>query len=151
MKKIRVKAKEMNKRLETYNIELSKKDAVEIWKDEVREYIVVNNIPAFFAYDEKEIPTLKYVMEHPDILKKITVDMGAIKFVINGADIMRPGITQIEDNISENEPIVIIDQNNSKPLAIGIALLDSEKMQESSSGKVIKNIHYVGDDIWNLK
>ena len=32
-------------------------------------------------------------------LKKIAVDMGAVKFVVSGADIMRPGIVEIEEGI----------------------------------------------------
>ena len=77
--------------------------------------------------------------------------MGAVKFVINGADIMRPGITEIEDGINENDFIVIVDVNNQKSLAVGIALLNSEEMRSSTSGKVIKNIHYVGDEIWKIE
>jgi len=81
-------------------------------------------------------------------LKKITVDMGAIKFVINGADIMRPGITEIEEGIAKDELVVIIDERNKKPLVVGIALYDSAEMKKITSGKVVKNIHYVGDEIW---
>ena len=75
--------------------------------------------------------------------------MGAIKFVVNGADIMRPGITKIEDNIEANDFIVIVDENNQKPIAIGISLLNSEDLRNTKDGKHIKNIHYVGDKIWN--
>ena len=74
--------------------------------------------------------------------------MGAIKFVINGADIMRPGITEIEEGIAKDELVVIIDERNKKPLVVGIALYDSAEMKKITSGKVVKNIHYVGDEIW---
>ena len=74
--------------------------------------------------------------------------MGAIKFVINGADIMRPGITEIEEGIVKGDFVVIADEKNKNPLAIGIALYDSGEMKKITSGKVVKNIHYVGDEIW---
>ncbi len=142
MKK-QISAKEGNALLQKYNIILSKKDTAAI--DE--HVVYVNNEPCFFYHEQQLYPTLKYLMKNP-ILKKITVDMGAVKFVINGADIMRPGIVAIDENIEKNEAVIIIDQNNKKPLAIGIALIPSKEMQEVSSGKVIKNIHYVGDEIW---
>jgi len=144
MKKTRLKSKEASREL---GIELSKKDKVELWEDE-KKIITINDTPSFFYYGNRPVPTLKYLQEH-EILKKITVDMGAIKFVVNGADIMRPGITEIAEEIINNDFVVIIDANNHKPLAVGIALFSSEEMQAKNSGKVIKNIHYVGDELWN--
>ncbi len=104
-----------------------------------------------FFYNEENIlvPSLKYLLKN-NFLKKITVDMGAVKFVVGGADIMRPGITGIEDGIHEGEIIVIIDENNKKPLAVGRALLSGEDMKSQEKGKSIKNMHYIGDDIWNV-
>jgi PUA domain protein len=93
------------------------------------------------------VPTLQF-LQSDLVLKKITVDMGAIKFVVNGADIMRPGIVAIEDGIAKDDFIVVIDEQNGKALAVGIALLGTEEIRSSTSGKVIRNIHYVGDDIW---
>ena len=77
--------------------------------------------------------------------------MGAIKFVVNGADIMRPGITEIQDGIEKDKFVVVIDEKNKKPLAVGLALFNSQEMQTATSGKVIKNIHFVGDEIWGFQ
>ncbi len=150
MKRTRIKAKDANKLLEPYNIEHSKKDKIESVQTEKYKLLVINDIISFFYYNNTILPTLKYLQTHPNILRHITVDMGAVKFVIKGADIMRPGITNIADNIAKEEFITIVDENNQKPLAIGIALLDTTEMQNATSGKVIKNIHYVGDEVWNL-
>ena len=146
MKKTRLRSKDVNKELTAYNISLSKKDQVDLLED-IYKIILINQEPSFFYYNDKLVPTLKYLQNNL-ILKKITVDMGAVKFVVNGADIMRPGITKIEEEIEKDEFIVIIDEKNQKPLAVGIALLNSEEMQKSTTGKVIKNIHYVGDELW---
>jgi PUA domain protein len=150
MKQLPLKVKELNKEIESYDISYHKKDQAVIVKDEKHKLILVNKEPAFFYYQDKIVPTLKNLQKN-SLLKKITVDMGAVKFVINGADIMRPGITEIEDGINENDFIVIVDVNNQKSLAVGIALLNSEEMRSSTSGKVIKNIHYVGDEIWKIE
>ena len=148
MKKTSLKSKDVNKLLEKYNITINKKYSVVLLEDKYK-LILVDGIPSFFYYDKELLPTLKYLQKH-SVLKKIIVDMGAVKFVINGADIMRPGIVEISEGINKNEFIVIVDQNNQKPLSIGIALFDSKEMEEIKSGKVIKNIHFVGDEIWKM-
>jgi len=142
--------KKINKELkEQYNLDdfFSKKEKIEIENNE-HKIIKKNGEICFFYYKNRIIPALKTILEN-NFLKKITVDMGAVKFVISGADIMRPGIISINDNIKENEIIAIVDEKHNKPLAIGIALLNSEEMREQTQGKSIKNIHYIGDKLWN--
>ena len=148
MKKTRLKSKEVSRILSTYELPLTKKNQVELLEDQFK-VIIINKIPAFFHYQNQWVPTLKYLQDHP-LLKKITVDMGAVKFVVNGADVMRPGIVEIEAGIVKDDYIVIVDENNHKPLAIGIALLNSDDMNNIKTGKVIKNIHYVGDELWKI-
>ena len=147
MKRTRLKSKEANKWLEKYNVNFSKKDSVELVQGD-HKVLIINKMIAFFYYNETLLPTLKYLQENI-CLPCVTVDMGAIKFVVNGADIMRPGITKIEE-FNKEDFVVIVDENNKKPLSVGIALQNSEEMKNSSSGKSIKNIHYVGDDLWNM-
>ncbi|MBN2422684.1 DUF1947 domain-containing protein [Candidatus Woesearchaeota archaeon] len=125
---------------------LNKRDKVELVDDK---YILVNNKPLFFYHENKLVPLLKLILKN-NLLKKITVDMGAVKFVVKGADIMRPGIVEVDDEIKKGQIISIIDQNNKKPLAIGIALFSSEEIRNLDSGKIIKNLHWVGDEIWNF-
>tara|TARA_Y100000034_G_C6801955_1_gene359767 strand:- start:333 stop:785 length:453 start_codon:yes stop_codon:yes gene_type:complete len=150
VKRTQLKSKEVNKLLQEFNANFSKKNQIVLIQNNDLKLILVDKRPSFFYYQDKISPTLKYLQSNL-ILKKITVDMGAIKFVINGADIMRPGIVNIENEIEKNEFIVIVDENNGKPLAVGVALLNTEEMKETKSGKVIKNIHYVGDKIWRYE
>ncbi|MEM2138922.1 MAG: DUF1947 domain-containing protein [Candidatus Woesearchaeota archaeon] len=137
-----------------YNLELHKKERYEIFeniekKDLNYKVVLINNMPKFFYYENKIIPTLKLILEN-NFLKKITIDMGAIKFIASGADVMRPGIVYVDDEIEKDSIVSIIDVNNKKPLAIGITLYSGEEIKNMGSGKVIKNIHYVGDMIWNF-
>lgn len=131
--------------LAAYNISVSKKDHLELRGEKI---LYLNHQPAFFYYENKLVPTLHNLLKNQVLLKKIIVDMGAVKFVVSGADIMRPGIISIESEISSGDFVVVVDVNNKKPLAVGIALFGSSEMQEMKMGKVIKNIHYVGDDVW---
>lgn len=135
-----------------YGIEpLSKKElilSVEGNSDEIN-YLKIDGIPSFFYHEETLLPTLR-MLHKENFLKKITVDMGAVKFVASGADVMRPGIKDIDAGIHQNEIVSIIDINNKKVLAIGKALFSSEEMNNLKEGKCIQNIHYVGDDVWKL-
>lgn len=144
--------KELNERLQIrYGDEfLNKKDKVEK-KDNI---IFINDKQAFTEIDSEVIPTLKFLLNNfkntgKAFLKTITVDMGAIKFVCNGADIMRPGITKVDDGIIAGDIILIVDETHGKPLAIGKTTLSKEELLETKEGKVIKNLHWIGDDVWN--
>lgn len=147
MKRTRVKSKEISKLVERYGVTYSKKDSCEIVENNDMKYIVVNGMAVFFYYEDEVVPTLRLLQERK-LLSEMVVDMGAVKFVVNGADIMRPGIVEIAD-VNEGEYVVIVDENNRKALAVGIALYSGEEMKQKDGGKVIKNIHYVGDELWN--
>jgi PUA domain protein len=47
--------------------------------------------------------------------------------------------------------VQIAEERHGKPLAIGIALLSAEEMRTQAQGKMVKSLHHVGDDIWNLE
>ena len=56
--------------------------------------IAVNGVPLFFAQrDDVWFPTLRLLHQYPDMMPKLRVDTGAIKFVLSGANIMCPGLT----------------------------------------------------------
>ena len=110
MKRTQLRSKDLNKEIEQYKVEISKKDQVELIEEKYK-IILINKKPSFFYYEDKIVPTLKLLQEN-NVLKKITVDMGAVKFVVNGADIMRPGIVEIETGIAKDEFICVIDNIN---------------------------------------
>jgi PUA-domain protein len=82
-------------------------------------------------------------------LPKVIVDMGAIPHVANGAPIMRPGIRQLEGHFSKGDLVAILDEKHRKTLALGIAGMDSETVQSMTKGRMIENMHYVGDVAWS--
>ncbi len=135
-----------------YPLEIARKDTLELAEDTQNKIkiILLNGQPAFFYEQERLIPLLKYLQQH-ELLKKVTVDMGAIKFIVNGADVMRPGIVAIDDAVKKDDPVVIIDEKNKKPIAVGFSLLDGAEIMALKNGKAIKTIHYVGDALWNIE
>jgi PUA-domain protein len=84
---------------------------------------------------------------HVDGLPRVIVDMGAIPYVCNGADVMAPGITDM-DSFEAGDLVVVRDVAHGKALAIGKALKSSSDIEASKKGRVIENLHYVGDSLW---
>ncbi len=93
------------------------------------------------------LPSLKYDAVLVT-LPKIVVDMGAVPHVANGAHIMRPGIRHIEGQFDKDDLVVIYDEKYGKIIALGIAEQDAKSMRSMTKGRVIANIHYVGDPLW---
>jgi len=83
------------------------------------------------------------------LLPRITVNMGAVPHICNGADLMAPGIVKIEANFNANDYVLVVDERHQKSLAVAIALTDSQTARNLKHGKVAKNTHYVGDSLWN--
>lgn len=112
---------------------------------------LVNKKPLLMDSGSWVFPTLKGAVQIPFPERRVAVDAGAIPYVVNGADIMRPGIVSVTDDVKANAPVQIVDERHGKPLAIGIALFDAPGIRASTTGKMVKKFHHVGDEIWNLE
>ncbi|NYT18677.1 MAG: RNA-binding protein [Methanosarcinales archaeon] len=112
--------------------------------------IIVDGDILFIQEDDHPFPTVRGVLELDLDCHKVTVDAGAVRFVVNGADIMSPGIVAADPEIVENDLVIITEETHGKPLAIGRALVPASEMV-GKSGKAVKSIHHVGDDLWNLE
>jgi PUA domain protein len=77
----------------------------------------------------------------------VTIDSGAIKFVCNGAKVMRPGILNF-DSFKKGEIVMVKEQTRGRWLAAGVALEDSESAKAMSKGYIIDTVHYISDKIW---
>ncbi|MCH8519399.1 MAG: hypothetical protein LAT82_01450 [Nanoarchaeota archaeon] len=82
--------------------------------------------------------------------KTITIDVGAVPFLLKGADMMRPGITNIDNLIKKDDIIIIVDEVKGLRIGIGQSLYDSVQIKEMKSGKIIKTLHYFKDDFYNI-
>ena len=93
--------------------------------------------------------TVQGANAHPPERHVVTVDAGAIQFVSDGADVMRPGIVEADGDISKGDLVVINEEGHGKFLAIGRALTDGDDMV-GPEGRVVESIHHVGDDLFEL-
>jgi PUA domain protein len=136
--------------LNSYSGTEIKSERIEIVDDR---FLANEDIFAFFI-DGKPYLTIKGAIQYSPTKKLVVVDTGAVKFLSNGADIMAPGIIKADTSIKAGDIVYIADEKNTRVIAVGRALVDAEKMlegkKEERRGKVIKNIHWVGDKIWNI-
>ncbi|TXT56519.1 MAG: hypothetical protein BAJATHORv1_20108 [Candidatus Thorarchaeota archaeon] len=116
--------------------------------DDGSKIIILNDEIVFIEIEERLFPTLRALLQGIIDIPSVTVDMGAVKFVANGADIMRPGITEVDEGIEKDTIVSVIDERHGKPLAIGVSTLGTEELRAAESGKVIISKHYIGDDLW---
>jgi PUA-domain protein len=125
------------------------KTNVEVVEADVGNIYLVNGKPLFFKVRDRVLPTLlfqDFALRAP----KIVVDMGAVPYVCNGADIMAPGIVRVEGEFKEGDLVLVVDEKHRKPLAVGESICDAESTRNTKQGAVIKNVHFVSDKIWDF-
>jgi PUA domain protein len=93
--------------------------------------------------------TVKGANAHPPERHVVTVDAGAISFVSDGADVMRPGITEADPDIEPGDLVAIAEETHGKVLAIGRAKVEGSEMV-GDSGNVVESIHHVGDELYGF-
>lgn len=108
---------------------------------------LIDGKPLLANVNGKLFPTL-FFNEVFSFLPKIVVDMGAISHICKGADIMAPGVVRIDGQFNVGHFVLVVDERHGKPLAIGSAFLDSQTAEQTKHGKIVKNLHYVGDKLW---
>ena len=89
-------------------------------------------------------------LSETEILKKfpnVEVDMGAVKFMCKGANLMRPGIKKFTE-FQKEKLVCIVEETYHKFLAVGKAMVSSSELETMEKGEVIQNIHYISDKFW---
>jgi PUA domain protein len=127
---------------------LGSKLQIEVNETEAAEIYILNGKPLLARLDGELFPTLAFEEAFP-FIPRIVVDMGAVPYVCKGADVMAPGVVSVKGEFEETDLLLVTDERHSKPLAIGVALFNSQAMKNMKHGKIVKNVHHVGDKLWN--
>ena len=122
---------------------------VEVFETETAEIFLINAKPLLVKAEKNIYPTLRFD-EYLQKAPKVVVDMGAVPYVCNGANVMAPGIRRFEGQFDENDIVIVVDEKHGRPIALGEILYDAEKAKNVSQGTVVRNLYYVGDKTWNL-
>ena len=126
-------------------------DTVDMAESSEFDVVFVNGEIDAFVIGGRPFLTVRGLLKYQAPKKYVEVDMGAIKFVINGADIMGPGITDADPGIQPGDMVWIRDEKNKRPLAIGEALVTGVEMKAKRPGKAVKSILFVGDKLWKYE
>ncbi len=139
---------------------ISKKEAKELSKEakdmgfdfEPEKIIVIDNESKvligngiFILTDNRILPFI--ADKRAELLPEISVDQGAVKHIINGASIMRPGVIKIGDGVKKDGIVKVT--NEGRILCLGISLYDKGDMEKLEKGVVVKNVHRKGDKFWD--
>ncbi|KAJ8655238.1 hypothetical protein O0I10_009106 [Lichtheimia ornata] len=116
-------------------------------------FLSVNGVILFFQhFDGPYFPTLKLLHKYPDLLPKLQVDRGAIKFVLSGANIMCPGLTskgaRMDVDLPEESMVAIMAEGKENALAIGWLKMSTEDIRKKNKGIGCDNIHHLNDTLW---
>ncbi len=116
---------------------------------------IMDNVQMFTAND---IMILKIEKTYLPFLSQISllekfphvlVDMGAVKFMCNGANVMRPGIRSYSE-FGKEQVVCVIEESQHKFLAVGRSLVPSSELETMEKGEVVKNMHYISDKFWEI-
>ncbi|MXV63066.1 RNA-binding protein [Natronorubrum sp. JWXQ-INN-674] len=113
------------------------------------EVILIDGEPQVAHFDEEPFLTVRGANAYEPERRLVTVDAGAISFVSDGADVMRPGITAATDDISPDDLVVIAEESHGKVLAVGRARVEGSEMA-GDEGKVVDSLHHVGDELYEF-
>lgn len=109
--------------------------------------VLVDNEPLLINYDGRYYLSVYGAIKLKPEKYRVTVDEGALRFVMNGADVMKPGIVYADERIKEGDFVFVTVEGKDSPIAIGVALCDGKEMV-GGKGKAVKNIHHLKDKIW---
>ncbi|MGQ9479634.1 MAG: DUF1947 domain-containing protein [Thermoproteota archaeon] len=148
MRRVQIRRKEAAKLIESaknQRISFKKEDfgVAEVAEIEDFKILLLDGVASLIVFpDGKIIPHL-HGLGRVTICPVVVVDKGALKHVLNGADVMMPGIVKYSE-FKEEDPVVVISEEYVV-LAVGIALQDSSSIVKGGKGKVVKNIHRPND------
>jgi len=145
---------------------ISKSETSELLKDISSQWKIdipkIKNLRMYYITDDTQIITAKDIMilkigdvhlpflSQKDLLEKfphVMVDMGAVKFMCNGANVMRPGIRSYSE-FEKDQIVCVIEESQHKFLAVGKAMVSSSELETMQKGEVVKNLHYISDKFW---
>ena len=119
------------------------------FEDSDWDVVLVDDDPLVLYVESEPFLTVQGANAHPPERGVVTVDAGAVSFVSDGADVMRPGIVEADEAIEAGDLVAINEESHGKFLAIGRARTSGDDMV-GDSGKVVESIHHVGDDLFEF-
>lgn len=130
-----------------------KKVQVTTYKEEDRvEIYCIADIPTLIksATGEVGLPVALALM-YNNLLKSIYVDDGAVRAILNGADLKVPGIKRYSEEFAAGECLQLCLLDSDIPFATGIAVVGSKDCVPGRKGDGVKVISVLRDRLWSKR
>lgn len=131
-----------------WNMELPKIKNLKVHQISDEDQIITGKDMKILKINEEYVPFLSeesFLEKFPNVM----VDMGAVKFMCKGANVMRPGIKK-NTQFEKEDIVCIIEESQHKFLAVGKANVSSDELETMEKGEIIKNLHYISDKFWEV-
>jgi PUA-domain protein len=132
---------------------------VELWPEaaavesgEVADHqvVIVDGVVHGLVREGMPFLSVRGLLAYRPATRFVTVDMGAVRFVHNGADVMAPGIVGADPELKEGDWCWIRDERNQQPLGVGVCRMTGPAMVAERAGKAVQSVHHLGDKLWDL-
>jgi malignant T-cell-amplified sequence len=94
----------------------------------------------------------------PFVLPAVGVDRGAIRFLLQGAHMMCPGMTSkggylppAESELMAGTPVALHAEGKEHAVGIGILKLSTEEIKRVNKNVGVETITYLGDELWQAQ
>jgi len=136
----------LKKITEQWGMELPKIKNLKVHQIENNAQIITGDQIKILRIDDDYLPFLS----ETTLLEKfpnVMVDMGAVKFMCKGANVMRPGIKKYTE-FEKDKLVCIVEESQHKFLAVGKSMVSSTELENIDKGEIVKNMHYISDKFW---
>lgn len=109
---------------------------------------IADKIPVMVQLKTREkLPAIHLLNRGICEIPYVTVDQGAVPRILNGADVMAPGIIELSQ-FPQGALVGVREPQRKAFIAVGKALMSSDEISSIKRGRAIKSLHHVGDKIW---
>jgi PUA domain protein len=88
----------------------------------------------------------------------VRVDRGAIRFLLQGAHMMCPGLTSKggylpggDEALPAGSLVAIHAEGKAHAVGVGITKLGTEEMKVVNKGVGVETVTYLGDELWAIR
>ncbi|GKY99703.1 hypothetical protein MPSEU_000924300 [Mayamaea pseudoterrestris] len=126
--------------------------------------------PVLFQHrDGPILPCLKLAHQYPTLsFQSVTVDSGAIPYLLGGANVMCPGLTNIggampddgqevdahgfeKPGLEKGAGVVIYAEGKEYAIAVGVMTMSSADVRSKNKGIAIELMHNLGDGLYQTE
>jgi PUA domain protein len=130
------------------HLEVPRSAQVEILEpDQDSKFVVIDARFTFISGSAGYLPFVGSA-EAVGLFPSLTIDEGALKYIIKGADVMRPGISKYDDWGDAGKLVIVREEKKGRAAAVGRTAVKSAEMAELKKGNCVENLHHVGDRFW---